>query len=105
MSHLNETGYVKLWMLECLMDEINDGPWMRVAEAAAYTRVSESTLNKLRVYGGGPKFTKRGRTVFYRRSWCDEWFTSGLATSTSAYQPAPDVSSNDKPRADMKKVR
>jgi hypothetical protein len=34
-------------------------------EAAKYLGLSASTLSKLRVFGGGPKFHKLGRRVVY----------------------------------------
>ena len=40
------------------MTDINNK--MRAPQAAAYTRVAESTLAKLRCYGGGPRFAKLG---------------------------------------------
>jgi hypothetical protein len=58
---------------------------MRVTEAAAYMGMSPDTLNKKRCTGGGPRFTKRGRMVFYNQVWCDEWQAQGTASSTSEY--------------------
>ena len=43
-------------------------------EATAYLRVSQSYLDKLRVYGGGPKFVRPGkRKIIYRKPHLDEW--------------------------------
>jgi excisionase family DNA binding protein len=62
------------------------------AEAAAYLRVSKSYLDKLRVYGGGPKFLRPSkRKILYRKSDLDLWATERTFTSTSEYDdPAKD---------------
>ena len=45
-----------------------------VPEAADHLRVSESYLDKLRVYGGGPTFVRLGpRKIVYRESDLDAW--------------------------------
>lgn len=62
-------------------------------EAAHYLGISASTLSKLRVFGGGPKFHKLGRRVVYDSSDLDDWFAARQRSSTSdngaAGQPAP----------------
>jgi len=56
-------------------------------EAAAYLRVSKSYLDKLRVYGGGPRFLRPGkRKILYRKSDLDAWLGSQSFDSTSEYQ-------------------
>jgi hypothetical protein len=64
------------------------------AEAAAYLRVSKSYLDKLRVYGGGPKFVRPGkRKIIYRKPHLDVWAAERTFTSTSEYDdPAKDQS-------------
>jgi excisionase family DNA binding protein len=52
-------------------------------EAAEYLRSSQSTLAKLRLYGGGPVFTRIGRVIRYRRSDLDRWMSEKLVRSTS----------------------
>jgi excisionase family DNA binding protein len=52
-------------------------------EAAEYLRSSPSTLAKLRLYGGGPVFTRIGRVIRYRRSDLDHWMSGKLVRSTS----------------------
>jgi excisionase family DNA binding protein len=52
-------------------------------EAAEYLRSSQSTLAKLRLYGGGPVFTRIGRVIRYRRSDLDRWMSEKLTRSTS----------------------
>ena len=55
-------------------------------EAAEYLRVSKSYLDKLRVYGGGPKFLRPGkRKILYRKSELDVWAADRTFTSTSEY--------------------
>src|SRR5262245_57118902 len=55
-------------------------------EAAAYLRVSKSYLDKLRVYGGGPRFLRLGkRKVLYRKSDLNAWLASQSFNSTSQY--------------------
>jgi len=51
-------------------------------EAADYLRTSPSTLAKRRLYGGGPRFTRIGRAVRYRKSDLDEFMASNLQRST-----------------------
>jgi len=55
-------------------------------EAAAYLHVSKSYLDKLRVYGGGPKFLRFGkRKILYRKSDLDFWAAQHRFGSTSEY--------------------
>ena len=55
-------------------------------EAATYLRVSKSYLDKLRVYGDGPRFLRPGkRKVFYRKSDLDAWLARRSFDSTSEY--------------------
>ncbi len=48
-------------------------PFLTVREAAARLRLSVSTLNRLRVAGGGPVFLKLGSRVVHRREAVDAW--------------------------------
>jgi excisionase family DNA binding protein len=52
-------------------------------EAAGYLRLSQRTLERLRVSGQGPKFVKCGRSVRYQRSALEEWIASRVVRSTS----------------------
>jgi excisionase family DNA binding protein len=58
-------------------------PLLVTAEAANYTGQGESTLNKLRVYGGGPRFIKFGKSVRYDPDDLDAWIKSRKRSSTS----------------------
>jgi hypothetical protein len=53
------------------------------AEAAAYLRLSQSTLAKLRLYGTGPRYTKAGQAVRYRRPDLDLWIDARSTASTT----------------------
>ena len=47
--------------------------WLRVQDAATYLQIGVATLNKLRIYGGGPPFAKLGRVVIYDCADLDAW--------------------------------
>ena len=49
---------------------------MRTRQAATYCGLAKSTLEKLRVSGGGPQFIRHGRTVYYSVADLDEWVDS-----------------------------
>lgn len=53
--------------------------------AAKHIALSASTLNKLRVYGGGPRFYKLGRRVAYDLADLDLWLDGCHRHSTSEY--------------------
>ena len=61
---------------------------MCVKGAAVYTGVSTSTLNKLRVYGGGPIYLKLGARVAYDVSDLDDWLKAARRGSTSEAPPS-----------------
>jgi predicted DNA-binding transcriptional regulator AlpA len=56
---------------------------LRTADAGTYCGLSASTLNKLRVFGGGPKYLKLGRTVVYDVTDLDAWLATKRRASTS----------------------
>jgi len=56
---------------------------MRTKEAAAYTGLAKSTLEKLRVYGGGCPYIRVGRVVLYDPDELDTWLHSHRRKSTS----------------------
>ena len=53
-------------------------------EAARFLGLSQSTLAKLRLSGGGPIFCKLGRRVLYRQADLDEYLNSRRRRSTAA---------------------
>lgn len=59
------------------------GQLLTTAKAAGYLRLSQSTLNKWRCVGGGPRFVKLGRAVRYRKSDLDAYLDERSATSTA----------------------
>jgi len=52
-------------------------------QAAEYLSLAVTTLEKYRVYGGGPRFLNLGRAVRYRLSDLNTWLESRVRTSTS----------------------
>ena len=57
--------------------------YLRTTGAAEYIGLTKSTLEKLRLTGGGPVFSKLGRTVVYDRTDLDAWVASRRRQSTS----------------------
>ena len=53
---------------------------LRAPQAAQYVGLANATLAKFRCLGGGPVFTKLGRTVVYTRADLDEWLRNGCKT-------------------------
>jgi predicted DNA-binding transcriptional regulator AlpA len=56
---------------------------LRQREAASVLRLSERTLERLRVSGLGPRFIKIGRAVRYVQCDLSEWIASRTVSSTS----------------------
>ena len=56
---------------------------LSVERAAHHIGLSVSTLNKLRVFGGGPVFLKLGRRVAYDLTDLDAWLATKRRRSTS----------------------
>ena len=54
-----------------------------VAEAATYVSLSASTLNRLRVSGGGPRYAKLAGKVLYDVRDLDQWIEDSKRGSTS----------------------
>lgn len=51
--------------------------------AARYAGLGKSTLEKLRLYGGGPIYIKVGKRVVYDVNDLDAWLASRRRQSTS----------------------
>jgi hypothetical protein len=63
------------------MHELN---CLRTPAAAAYLGLSASTLEKMRIFGGGPVYSKAGpKIVVYRIADLNEWLQARRRTSTS----------------------
>lgn len=58
-------------------------PPLDTRQAARYMGMSKSNLEKLRVFGGGPKYLKLRHLVRYRPADLDEWMNERLVSSTS----------------------
>lgn len=58
-------------------------PVMDTDEAAAYLGMSSQNLELLRVNGGGPKYSKLGRLVRYRKVTIDRWLADCERTNTA----------------------
>ncbi len=56
---------------------------MPTPDAATYLGIGVSTLNKMRVFGGGPKFIAIGTRVVYDPADLDNWCADKKRTSTS----------------------
>jgi hypothetical protein len=64
-------------------------PRLRTPAAADYVGLSASTLEKLRLTGGGPIYEKAGpKIVVYRLQDLDAWLGARRRTSTSDTGPA-----------------
>ncbi len=55
---------------------------IRTKQAAHYLGLSKSTLDKMRCFGGGPRFYKFGRAVIYDVADLDAWKAERARTST-----------------------
>lgn len=55
---------------------------IRVKQAAEYVGLSKSSLDKLRCFGGGPRFFKLGRSVVYSTADLDTWMAERARSST-----------------------
>jgi predicted DNA-binding transcriptional regulator AlpA len=56
---------------------------LRTEGAARYVGLSVSTMNKLRLTGGGPQYFKLSRTVVYDPDELDAWLDANRRRSTS----------------------
>lgn len=57
--------------------------WVNTEEAAQHIGLAISTLEKARIYGGSPPYSKAGRSVRYRLSDLDVWMNARVVESTS----------------------
>ncbi len=63
---------------------LEDGaPFLTTKEAARFLRLKPNTLEKLRVYGGGPIYRKHGRHVRYHIDDLNGWSNLRKKDSTS----------------------
>jgi len=59
---------------------------LTVSEAAEFLQLSESWMNKARIYGDGPRFIKMGRSVRYSLQALEEFKRAHARGSTSEYE-------------------
>jgi predicted DNA-binding transcriptional regulator AlpA len=57
--------------------------YLRTPEAARFVGLSIRTLEKHRIYGTGPRYSKLGGRVVYHVEDLQAWVESGLKASTS----------------------
>jgi hypothetical protein len=58
--------------------------FMRTVEAARYLQVSRQFLETARCRGDGPRFSKIGRAVIYKRSDLDDFITANRHSDTAS---------------------
>ena len=64
---------------------MNDSQFLTEDEMSEWLGVSVRTLQRMRVEGNGPKFTKMGRRVLYNRAHVEAWLETRCFSSTSEY--------------------
>ena len=74
--------------LPSLAEILKENPgWLDEAvdtrEASRVTNSAESSLETMRVRGGGPIFIKLGKRIVYQRRALFEWLAAGRRSSTS----------------------
>nr|CRH07967.1 Protein of unknown function [Candidatus Magnetococcus massalia] len=63
--------------------ETSNSCWLSVSNASEHLGISQSYLNKLRSTGGGPRFSKAGSKVLYKKEELDNWLELKSMGSTS----------------------
>jgi len=58
-------------------------PFLTTREAARFLKLKPNTLEKMRVYGGGPVYRKHGRYVRYHLDDLTDWSDMRKKDSTS----------------------
>mgnify|MGYP003627571688 CR=1 FL=1 len=61
----------------------NDEPFFTTKEAGRFLKLKANTLEKMRVYGGGPIYRKHGRYVRYHIDDLNAWSNQRIKNSTS----------------------
>lgn len=61
----------------------NSSTYLNQREAASYLRLGETTLEKLRLSGRGPRYSKPLKRILYRKADLDSWVDSHIRRSTS----------------------
>lgn len=60
-----------------------NAPFLTTREAARFLKLKPNTLEKMRVYGGGPVYRKHGRYVRYHFDDLTDWSDMRKKDSTS----------------------
>jgi hypothetical protein len=63
------------------------------SEAARVLGLSERTLERLRLQGGGPLYVKAGRAVRYRETYASQMATSKFVSAICPTSPPPNYGS------------
>ena len=58
-------------------------PKLKTSDAATYTGLAKSTLEKMRVRGDGCRFIRIGRSIIYDPDDLDTWLATHRRKSTS----------------------
>jgi predicted DNA-binding transcriptional regulator AlpA len=66
-----------------IRSQLSIEPLLNIVQVSEITGRSVSTLEKDRLYGGGPPYTKMGRLVRYRPCDVREWLAARVRKSTS----------------------
>jgi excisionase family DNA binding protein len=69
---------------------MNSEMYLTTKQAAQFSGLSVSYLNKLRCFGGGSPFLKVGRKCIYRRDQFEAWLAKHQCRSTSEYSAERD---------------
>ena len=64
-------------------NQFEESPYLTTEAAARYLSLAPSTLESLRVTGGGPRFRKHGRRVLYLKADLKAWSDERAFASTS----------------------
>ena len=65
------------------MLETSQKRMLRTRDAARYVGLAESTMEKLRLTGGGSRFVRLGKTVVYDPADLDAWLEANKRRSTT----------------------
>ena len=69
--------------METMQRNEGPGPFLTTTEAGNFLKLKPNTLEKMRVYGGGPIYRKHGRHVRYHIEDLTDWSNLRKMDSTS----------------------
>jgi predicted DNA-binding transcriptional regulator AlpA len=79
--------------------------YLRTPDAARFVGLSIRTLEKHRIYGTGPRYSKLGGRVLYAVDDLEAWVQSGVKASTSDPGTVTILPARRHSRADLEKAR